>query len=191
MEGWAVLNGNRYYFKSFFDVSFAKKSTDAAGEMCTGYRTINGVLYYFDQNGICQGVCGPQNGWYYADGDWYYMKGGKVITETIGVMDYVDKQVATIAMINGTEYAFDNLTGKLLTDQIVKSDIVRKKYAWIEDRDISLIYVNADGKVATTQGWLLTKNGYIYVQSNGTLCTGVHMIDGIVYYFGADGIWIS
>lgn len=191
LEGWAILNGNRYYFKSFLDVNFAKQSMDAAGEMCIGYRTINGVLYYFDQNGICQGVCGPQNGWYYADGDWYYMKGGKVITETIGVMDYVDKQVATIAMINGTEYAFDNLTGKLLTDQIVKSDIVRKKYAWIEDRDISLIYVNADGKVVTKQGWLLTKKGYIYVQSNGTLCTGVHKINGIVYYFGADGIWIS
>lgn len=184
LEGWAILNGNRYYFKSFLDVNFAKQSMDAAGEMCIGYRTINGVLYYFDQNGICQGVCGPQNG-------WYYMKGGKVITETIGVMDYVDKQVATIAMINGTEYAFDNLTGKLLTDQIVKSDIVRKKYAWIEDRDISLIYVNADGKVVTKQGWLLTKKGYIYVQSNGTLCTGVHKINGIVYYFGADGIWIS
>lgn len=103
MEGWAVLNGNRYYFKSFFDVSFAKKSTDAAGKMCTGYRTINGVLYYFDQNGICQGACGPQNGWYYADGDWYYMKGGKVITETIGVMDFTDKQVAAIVTINETE----------------------------------------------------------------------------------------
>ena len=56
---------------------------------------------------------------------------------------------------------------------------------------MSLIYVNADGKVVTTKGWILTKNGYIYVQSNGTLCTGVHMINGIVYYFGADGIWIS
>ena len=191
LEGWAVLNGNRYYFKSFFDVSFAKKSTDAAGKMCTGYRTINGVLYYFDQNGICQGACGPQNGWYYADGDWYYMKGGKVITETIGVMDFTDKQVAAIVTINETEYAFDNLTGKMLTDRIVKKDVVRGKYEYIEDRDMSLIYVNADGKVVTTKGWILTKNGYIYVQSNGTLCTGVHMINGIVYYFGADGIWIS
>lgn len=191
LEGWAVLNGNRYYFKSFFDVSFAKKSTDAAGKTCTGYRTINGVLYYFDQNGICQGACGPQNGWYYADGDWYYMKGGKVITETIGVMDFTDKQVAAIVTINETEYAFDNLTGKMLTDRIVKKDVVRGKYEYIEDRDMSLIYVNADGKVVTTKGWILTKNGYIYVQSNGTLCTGVHMINGIVYYFGADGIWIS
>ena len=92
--------------------------------------------------------------WYYADGDWYYMKGGKVITETIGVMDFTDKQVAAIVTINETEYAFDNLTGKMLTDRIVKKDVVRGKYEYIEDRDMSLIYVNADGKVVTTKGWI-------------------------------------
>ena len=158
--------------------------------MVTGYRTINGVLYYFDKSGACQGACGPQNGWYYADGDWYYMKGGKVITEAIGVMDYVERQVAVITTINRTEYAFDNLTGKMLIDQIVNSDVVAESQ-FVDSRAKSLRYVNSDGKVVTTKGWRLTKNGYIYVQSNGTLCTGVHMIDGIVYYFGADGIWIS
>ena len=39
--------------------------------------------------------------------------------------------------------------------------------------------------------WLAAGLSQIYVQSNGTLCTGVHMIGCIVYYFGADGIWIS
>ena len=64
------------------------------------------------------------------------MKGGKVITETIGVMDFTDKQVAAIVTINETEYAFDNLTGKMLTDRIVKKDVVRGKYEYIEDRDL-------------------------------------------------------
>ena len=190
LEGWAILDESRYYFMSFYDTGYWRKTTSVAGEMVTGYRTINGILYYFDQNGICQGACGPQNGWYYADGDWYYMKGGKVITEAIGVMDYVERQVAVIATINGAEYAFDNLTGKMLTDQIVNSDVVAESQ-FVDSRVKSLRYVNADGKVVTKQGWLLTKKGYIYVQSNGTLCTGVHMIDGIVCYFGADGIWIS
>lgn len=190
LEGWAILDESRYYFMSFYDTGYWRKTTSVAGEMVTGYRTINGILYYFDQNGICQGACGPQNGWYYADGDWYYMKGGKVITEAIGVMDYVERQVAVIATINGAEYAFDNLTGKMLTDQIVNSDVVAESQ-FVDSRAKSLRYVNADGKVVTKQGWLLTKKGYIYVQSNGTLCTGVHMIDGIVCYFGADGIWIS
>ena len=104
-------------------------------------------------------------------------------------MDYVERQVAVIATINGAEYAFDNLTGKMLTDQIVNSDVVAESQ-FVDSRAKSLRYVNVDGKVVTTKGWILTKNGYIYVQSNGTLCTGVHMIDGIVYYFGADGIWI-
>lgn len=190
LEGWAILNESRYYFMSFYDTGYWRKSTSVAGEMVTGYRTINGVLYYFDKSGACQGACGPQNGWYYADGDWYYMKGGKVITEAIGVMDYVERQVAVIATINGAEYAFDNLTGKMLTDQIVNSDVVAESQ-FVDSRAKSLRYVNADGKVVTKQGWLLTKKGYIYVQSNGTLCTGVHKINGIVYYFGADGIWIS
>ena len=190
LEGWAILNESRYYFMSFYDTGYWRKSTSVAGEMVTGYRTINGVLYYFDKSGACQGACGPQNGWYYADGDWYYIKGGKVITEAIGVMDYVERQVAVIATINGAEYAFDNLTGKMLTDQIVNSDVVAESQ-FVDSRAKSLRYVNADGKVVTKQGWLLTKKGYIYVQSNGTLCTGVHKINGIVYYFGADGIWIS
>lgn len=189
LEGWAILNESRYYFMSFYDTGYWRKSTSVAGEMVTGYRTINGVLYYFDKSGACQGACGPQNGWYYADGDWYYMKGGKVITEAIGVMDYVERQVAVIATINGAEYAFDNLTGKMLTDQIVNSDVVAESQ-FVDSLAKSLRYVNADGKVVTKQGWLLTKKGYIYVQSNGTLCTGVHKINGIVYYFGADGIWI-
>lgn len=190
LEGWAILNGSRYYFMSFYDTGYWRKTKSVAGEMVTGYRTINGVLYYFDKSGACQGACGPQNGWYYADGDWYYMKGGKVITEAIGVMDYVERQVAAITTINRTEYAFDNLTGKMLIDQIVNSDVVAESQ-FVDSRAKSLRYVNSDGKVVTTKGWRLTKNGYIYVQSNGTLCTGVHMIDGIVYYFGADGIWIS
>ena len=190
LEGWAILSGKRYYFMSFYDTGYWRKTKSVAGEMVTGYRTINGVLYYFDKSGACQGACGPQNGWYYADGDWYYMKGGKVITEAIGVMDYVERQVAVIATINGAEYAFDNLTGKMLTDQIVNSDVVAESQ-FVDSRAKSLRYVNADGKVVTKQGWLLTKKGYIYVQSNGTLCTGVHKINGIVYYFGADGIWIS
>ena len=190
MEGWAILSGKRYYFMSFYDTGYWRKTKSVAGEMVTGYRTINGVLYYFDKSGACQGACGPQNGWYYADGDWYYIKGGKVITEAIGVMDYVERQVAVITTINRTEYAFDNLTGKMLIDQIVNSDVVAESQ-FVDSRAKSLRYVNSDGKVVTTKGWRLTKNGYIYVQSNGTLCTGVHMIDGIVYYFGADGIWIS
>ena len=40
----------------------------------------------------------------------------------------------------------------MLTDRIVKKDVVRGKYEYIEDRDMSLIYVNADGKVVTTKG---------------------------------------
>ena len=53
------------------------------------------------------------------------------------------------------------------------------------------VNVNADGVVVTTQGWLLTSDGYVYIQANGTVCTGVQVIDGVTYYFSANGILIA
>ena len=67
-SGWQIINGVRYYFDT------------ESHAMVTGYRAINDTLYYFDANGACQGVCGPQNGWYQADENWYYIQGGRVVT---------------------------------------------------------------------------------------------------------------
>ena len=177
LEGWATLNGKKYYFKTFTDTHYANHSNGEPGEMCTGYQIIDGVLYYFNSNGACQGVCGPQNGWYRADGDWYYMKGGKVITRSIGYMEYVLEQSTIIVSIGGTEYVFDNNTGKMITNKIVDCDGKR--------------YVDASGKIVTQKGWRLTSNGYIYIQTDGTVCIGVHKINGSVYYFDADGILLN
>ena len=57
--------------------------------MTVGYRTIGEKLYYFDANGACQGVSGPQDGWYQADGNWYYIRWGghAVVGEKININD--------------------------------------------------------------------------------------------------------
>ena len=57
--------------------------------------------------------------------------------------------------------------------------------------DYSYYYVNSDGAVVGKQGWILTSKGYVYVKADGTACTGVHVINGVTYYFGSDGIWIG
>ena len=82
VSGWKMINGVKYYF-------------DAEDHyMYTGYHAINGELYYFNADGSCWGKCGPQSGWYQAEGKWYFMKGGYVTTGS--------------AYINGITYQFDD-----------------------------------------------------------------------------------
>ena len=80
-SGWQIINGVRYYFDT------------ESHAMVTGYRVISNTLYYFDANGVCQGVSGPQDGWYQADGNWYYIQGGRVVKGS--------------AVINNAWYEFD------------------------------------------------------------------------------------
>lgn len=168
ITGWAMIGTERYYFLTEEDC-FAEKKTDKInygrlGVMCTGYRVINGRLCYFDQNGAYRGIRGCENGWYYAkeENDWYFMKGQRVTTGR--------------TTVNGIEYIFAS-DGKMYADTIVKENGLR--------------YVNSDGAIVTQKGWRLLSNGYIYIQDNGTVCTGIKMINGVIYYFGEDGIWIG
>ena len=166
IKHWALIDGKTYYFMQgseyAYEAFWGDINLDEVGVMCTGYRVINHKLYYFDQDGVCQGVCGPKDGWYNANGIWYFMKGGIVSTGMISV--------------NGANYILGP-DGKMYTNTVVNSNGLR--------------YVNADGAVVTTQGWLLTSDGYVYIQANGTVCTGVQVIDGVTYYFSANGILIS
>lgn len=163
---WARIDGKMYYFmpgsEYAYEAYWGDINLDEVGIMCTGYRVINHKLYYFDQDGVCQGVCGPKDGWYNANGIWYFMKGGLVSTGMISV--------------NGANYIL-GFDGRMYTNTVVNSNGLR--------------YVNADGAVVTTQGWLLTSDGYVYIQANGTVCTGVQVIDGVTYYFSANGILIA
>ena len=162
---WAEIDGKKYYFKAGSEYAYEALSfdidLDEIGIMCTGYRVIDHKLYYFAPDGVCQGICGPKDGWYNANGTWYFMRGGKVSTG--------------IASVNGADYMFaDN--GRMYANTIAKTE------------NNSLRYVNADGIVVTTRGWRLTSDGYIFVQQGGALCTGIHTIDGVTYMFGSDGI---
>ncbi len=77
VSGWQIINGVRYYFDT------------ESHAMVTGYHVINEKLYYFDANGACQGVSGPQDGWYQADGKWYYIRGGRALTSERTVINNV------------------------------------------------------------------------------------------------------
>lgn len=168
VKGWAVIDGKKYYFAT--GTEYANENDvwgtvrfSECGIMVTGYRVIDNKMYYFDQSGACQGVCGPKEGWFYVNGSWYFMRGGKISTG--------------ITTVNGVDYIFD-ADGTMYTDEVVQCNY-------------SYYYVNSDGAVVGKQGWILTSKGYVYVKADGTACTGVQVINGVTYYFGSDGIWIS
>ena len=86
VSGWQIINGVKYYFNTEYGTN--------KHAMVTGYCAIDKKLYYFDTSGACQGVCGPQTGWYQAGEDWYYMRGGCVVTGS--------------NTIDGNQYYFDS-----------------------------------------------------------------------------------
>ena len=100
--GWQMLDGNWYYFNNYSEAASGWKMINGMKYyfdtedhyMYTGYHAINGELYYFNADGSCWGKCGPQSGWYQAEGKWYFMKGGYVTTGS--------------AYINGITYQFDD-----------------------------------------------------------------------------------
>ena len=100
--GWQMLDGNWYYFNNYSEAVSGWKMINGVQYyfdaddhyMYTGYHAVNGELYYFNADGSCWGKCGPQSGWYLADGKWYFMKGGYVTTGS--------------AYINGITYQFDD-----------------------------------------------------------------------------------
>lgn len=99
--GWQMLEGNWYYFNNYSEAASGWKMINGVKyyfdtedhHMYTGYHAINGELYYFNADESCWGKCGPQSGWYQAEGKWYFMKGGYVTTGSV--------------YINGITYQFD------------------------------------------------------------------------------------
>ena len=133
---WLELGGKKYY------INYA---------MATGYKAIDDELYYFDNNGVCNGKRGVVNGWYQADGDWYYFKNGKVVTRDV-------------IIINGKKYAFGE-DGKMKTNEVYYTTGDGYYYAFY--------YFGADGAAVTKEGIYTTSDGgKVYVAKNGETHTG-------------------
>ena len=147
-EGWLTLGSNTYYFSPY---------------MTTGYKAIEGKLYYFDANGVCQGTRGVKNGWYKAGGKWYYFVDGKLTTG--GTTD-----------IKGTLYYFDGY--EMLVNGIVHDYDVDK-----------VMFFGADGKLVTTEGIYTDSHGEkVYVDVYGEAHIGIVYIDGEIKFMDGHSI---
>lgn len=164
LTGWFKVAGKWYYASS------------VDGLLYKGMHVINGVKYYFDDNGIMQtgqvivdsganrkvittnksgavtSVAVPKNGWSSYNGEWYYYQKGTPYTGWVGSY-YVEK-------------------GHMLQDQIITWN--NKRY-----------YVDENGKYQTNK-WI--KDGWYYAKADGTLAQNEWLkIGDKLYYFETYG----
>jgi lactocepin len=157
---WFVVDGTKYYSytKAEYDDNgiFQKYSIGIA----TGYKYIDEKLYNFASGGACLGEV-TTDGWYYVEDDWYYVQNGKLVREDV-------------VSIGGVKYAFSH-GGWMLTDAIAY------------DSDTGRHILLGKNGAQITGGWYLLETEYssewYYVDSQGYLLTGTHIIDGVSYYF--------
>lgn len=160
--GWINIYGTRYYVGEnyYYDEATGEESFEY--ELYTGYRLIDGKVYYFNAGGDLWGEY-VGNGWLQlADGDFVYFKDGELLKE--GIYN-----------IGGVDYYFGN-DGLLLTGG----------YTYVGDRHV---YASESGALYGT-GWHLTNEGWIYIDDSGDLyADGVYQIGYGVYYFN-DGYMV-
>lgn len=164
--GWINISGTRYYVGEnyYYDEATGEESFEY--ELYTGYRLIDGKVYYFNAGGDLWGEY-VGNGWLQlADGDFVYFKDGELLKE--GIYN-----------IGGVDYYFYE-GGQLLTDGL---GYVHNGYGGY------YVYASESGALYGA-GWHLTDEGWIYVDDSGRLYEGgVYQIGYGVYYFN-DGYMV-
>lgn len=167
--GWLNLGNWRMYFD---DSTYTAK---------IGLSEIKGKRYMFDNNGVMQGYAGTpvingQKYWVSEDGSlktgWLNLGNWRM---------YFDETTCTaktgLSEIKGKRYMFD-------------SNGVMQGYAGTPIINGKKYWVSEDGSLKT--GWLRLGSWTMYFDT--TTCaaaTGVTRIDGKLYAFDANGIWIS
>ena len=146
INGWKQIGASKYYFCN--------------GAAVMNNTVIDGVLYYFNSDGIYLEKSEIlSNGWKLINGDYYYFENGDMVRNRLMV-------------INGRKYAFDG-AGRMIIEGFYQENI-----------NSDLYYFNKYGEVASN-GW--QNNNTIYVGADGKVLKGLQTINGKQYYFSYDG----
>ncbi len=165
--GWLSFGSTYYYCGS--DGAIAKD----------GIYNIDGVCYYFNEQGIRQKLSG---GWKKLNDNkkCYIMPDGKIHTGWLSfgkTYYYCGKDGLVLygkQKIGGDWYYFNN-------------EGVRQQNKWIEENGEKKYYALSDGKLR--QGWLSFGSTYYYCGSDGAIVKNrTYNIDGVCYYFNEQGI---
>ncbi len=126
------------------------------------YEVINGKIYQFDtKTGAFKNEVYKYNGWLQVGSDWYYFENGTAVTgaKTIGK----------------ATYAFDYYDGHMLKNSIL--------YTY----SLDIYYVNSEGIIDTKSGFRTVNGQQIYIDKDGKVLKGIHVINGKTYYFEGYG----
>ena len=126
------------------------------------YEVINGRIYQFDtKTGAFKNEVYKYNGWLQVGSDWYYFENGTAVTgaKTIGK----------------ATYAFDYYDGHMLKNII------------LDTFSGGIYYVNSEGIIDTTPGFRTVNGRQYYIDKDGKVLKGIHVINGKTYYFEGYG----
>lgn len=186
---------------------------DALNIARSGWRTINGLRYYFNDDGIMQ------TGWLEADGNTYFLRSdGSMARDCYVDIYYLDKEGKWNSNldkphwqkqdgkwwfrhpggtctrngweeIDGHKYFFDE-EGYMQTGWIAWNGnwyYCSSSGEQITDKWIGDRYVDKDG-IWSDDKWMDTEAGRMYRFGNGTYAKGWTTINGKRYYFNTEGI---
>ena len=173
--GWKYLDGAWYYFMPEW------------GRMCTNACAVDGSLYTFGKDGVMTGqVTTP--GWHKLGNDWFFVQAdGKAATgwTTIGNDWYYFLEDGS--MISGGALYLDNTDNLYF---LLDSGALVSQEGWYTCWD-EWFFVGSDGICRT--GWQKVGNSWYYLEPayGGMVSDCTIVLDGIMYTFDANGIWIQ
>lgn len=165
-SGWYKYYGKWYYLEN--------ENTDyPCAAICNDKRVINGVLYFFDENGALK------TGWIQDSTDWYFFdKNGN--GQTGWVLDcnhwYLfgndGKMLTGWQMVSGKRYYLDETgSGRMLTGWVLY--------------DNTWYYMQKSGQMLT--GWYKYYGKWYYLNADGKMQIGWIKLNGIWYYLNKNG----
>ena len=179
-QGWLLIGGIYYYKQGshFISNQTAKINGDwylfdVHGNMVTGFskpETIGRNSYTYDDAKYYYGADGKRvnyTGWQVIDGNWYYFNSKSEAVDGWNI-------------INGTKYYFGKTNHFMYTGyKVISGD---------------LYYFNGSGACQgldnTFTGWHQQDGDWYYIQK-GHVTTGTIAVDGRLYGFDSNGVWIA
>ena len=165
VTGLQTINGTKYYF-------------DQTGLLSIGVNNVDGKAYVYDKNG---NAVQYKEGWNALNGQWYYIKNGRALTDTYIEGYYIGSDGLTMTGLLGTG---TGLHGDVL---LVQGRLARNQ--WVHDTGIyyytsykeNWYYADANGHRVTNK-WV----GNYYFDNEGFMVRDAWVGN---YHVGADGKW--
>ena len=157
VTGLKTINGRTYYF--LYD-----------GTLAIGVNNYKGKAYVTDLNG---NLVNYTEGWNRYNGQWFYIKNGLALTDTVIDGYYIGREGLTVTGIVYENNSYGTSNVLAVQGKLAKNQWVKVYNNWY--------YADAKGHMIKNQ-WL----GNYYFDNNGCMVTNAWIGN---YHVGADGKW--